>query len=72
MYINELMLLTKFGTDESPLERVKDTMSTAMIYDMLKVLAFGILLLELEMLTSMEAIREEIDTCALTDQSIST
>lgn len=60
VYLNEPMLLTRFEDDGTHLTDAKDTMSTVMmIHDMPKILALGILLLELEMSTSIEAIREE-------------
>ncbi|KAG7438701.1 Intracellular serine protease [Fusarium oxysporum f. sp. raphani] len=64
VYVNEPMLVLRFkedGTNKS--ETQGEIMSTAMIHDMPKILALGLLLLELETRTSMQSYRDDPDLC---------
>ncbi|KAL4724439.1 hypothetical protein ACLX1H_009053 [Fusarium chlamydosporum] len=70
VYVNEPMLVIEFNEDDIKSQR--QTMSSAMIHDMPKILALGLLLLELETKTSMETYREDQDLCPQGEMSINT
>ncbi|KLO86455.1 Uncharacterized protein LW93_11231 [Fusarium fujikuroi] len=64
VYVNEPMLLLRFNEDDTDTsENQVDIMPMAMIHDMPKILALGLLLLELETRTSMKSYRDDPDLC---------
>ncbi|KAF4448404.1 serine/threonine protein kinase [Fusarium austroafricanum] len=66
VYVNEPMLVLQFKEDESEL------IPAAMIHDMPKILALGLLLLQLETKRSMETYREDPDLCPPGPMNINT
>ncbi|KAG4295227.1 extracellular alkaline serine protease [Fusarium proliferatum] len=64
VYVNEPMLLLRFIDDDANKSETQgEIMPKAMIHDMPKILALGLLLLELETRTSMESYRDDPDLC---------
>ncbi|KAF5674770.1 serine threonine kinase [Fusarium circinatum] len=64
VYVNEPMLLLRFNEDDTnKSESQVEIMPTAMIHKMPKILALGLLLLELETRTSMKSYRDDPDLC---------
>lgn len=64
VYPNEPMLLLRFNEDDTnKSETMSETTPNGMIHDMPKILALGLLLLELETRTSMEVYRDDPDLC---------
>ncbi|KAF4957460.1 hypothetical protein FGADI_3096 [Fusarium gaditjirri] len=64
VYVNEPMLVLRFKEDDTNQSEAQgEVMPTTMIHDMPKILALGLLLLELETRTSMQSYREDPDLC---------
>ncbi|CVL02617.1 uncharacterized protein FMAN_00120 [Fusarium mangiferae] len=64
VYVNEPMLLLRVNEDDTDKSETQDDiMPMAMIHDMPKILALGLLLLELETRTSMKSYRDDPDLC---------
>ncbi|KAJ4016199.1 hypothetical protein NW766_004390 [Fusarium irregulare] len=70
VYVNEPMLVLDLNEDDITGQRQQ--VSSAMIHDMPKILALGLLLLELETKTSMEMYREDQDLCPQGEMCINT
>ncbi|KAF5535804.1 serine threonine kinase [Fusarium mexicanum] len=64
VYVNEPMLLLRFKDDDTnESETQREIIPKAMIHDMPKILALGLLFLELETRTSLESYRDDPDLC---------